>query len=126
MAGDMDALWVAAKLRGVLINPGHGTAYLVTEYREIAADIRDAGRLRYHAMCSGINDRLGYPGKATRQLGVKRRRISVLVISVILLGAPAQGKRSRRGRRSYNVAASPCGSARPGAIGCDTPTDVSL
>jgi hypothetical protein len=75
--GDVNAVWIAAEARGVLINPSHGAAHLIRHRHEVSVgishrdeidcDIVRAGCYKHLRWVSRVFGRAAPPGAAVQE-----------------------------------------------------------
>src|SRR3954468_10472066 len=63
-AGEVEAVRVAAKARGVALYPGHGAAYLIGQYEKVADDVGDLIEVDRYEAHAGLPVRLRSQGRA--------------------------------------------------------------
>src|SRR4029078_5678874 len=59
MTGDVHPSWIAAKMRGISIDPRDCASNLLSHRHQTAAGILDEDEVRYDEVSAGVNERLG-------------------------------------------------------------------
>src|SRR5215472_15690161 len=62
VAGDEDAIRIAAKAHGVAVYPSDGAAHLLSHRQQTAAHVLHPGEVGYHAVCPSMQEQLGCKG----------------------------------------------------------------